>query len=93
MTPEDQSRSEFEAWAKPKYFPYVKTQFLRNGTYAKKLVQAAWLAWQASRRTYRVSVLEEACRVVYGMAGSDNVAERTVNAIRALAVQTQEGKP
>lgn len=29
--------------------------------------------------------LEEACKVVYGQCGSDNVAERTVQAIRALA--------
>lgn len=29
---------------------------------------------------------EECCKIVYGMAGSDNVAERTAAAIRARAV-------
>lgn len=41
-------REEFEQWAKPRYFPHVNTQFRRDGTYANKLVQAAWCAWQAS---------------------------------------------
>lgn len=42
-------REAFEAWAKPRYFPHTNTQFLRNGTYAKKLIQAMWEAWRAGR--------------------------------------------
>jgi hypothetical protein len=34
--------------------------------------------------------LDEACKVVYGMCESDNAAERTVKAIRAL--KTKEGE-
>lgn len=35
----------------------------------------------------RAQALEEACQAVYGLCDSDNVAERTVKAIRALAAK------
>ena len=34
----------------------------------------------------RNEALEEACQVVYGQCDNDNVAQRTVNAIRRLKV-------
>ena len=38
----------------------------------------------------RNAALEEACGVVYGMAGSDNAAQRTVNAIRKLKKEAEK---
>jgi hypothetical protein len=38
----------------------------------------AWAGWKAGIKAEQ----DRCCKIVYGMAGSDNVAQRTVDAIR-----------
>ena len=38
----------------------------------------AWEGWKAGVKSEQ----DRCCKIVYGMAGSDNVAQRTVDAIR-----------
>lgn len=105
MTPEDQSRSDFEAW-----WRHEREQ---NSGHEIGADYRHWalLGWQASRRTYRASVLEEAAGVCEQMdaasmeeaksrfltdAGRSAYTSAAVGAancaaaIRALAAKTQE---
>lgn len=81
MTPEDQSRSDFEAW-----WQHEREQ---NSGHEIGADYRHWalLGWQASRRTYRASVLEEAA------ARLDELFYYSASAVvRALAAKTQEGQ-
>lgn len=68
MTPEDQNRSDFEAWMKSDGrgdgFGRARFNFpdvgLVVGDYLSVWTQSDWETWQASRINYRASVLEEA---------------------------------
>lgn len=71
MSTEDQSRSEFEAWmvdegygAKPRI---CSAGSPCEGEYANQYWHRSWISWQASRRNYRASVLEEAAQAVESM--------------------------
>lgn len=45
-----------------------------------------WKAyWHTLAKAVRKAAMEEACSIVYGQCESDNVAQRTVDAIRAAA--------
>jgi hypothetical protein len=106
MSTKDQSRSEFEAWMRDKN-PCHRL-YLQNGKYPTLNVERAWGVWQASRRTYRASVLEEAARACEDIADeygdreggkwpelksdAQSGAKACENAIRALAAKTQEGQ-
>ena len=46
----------------------------------------------STAQSARQKALDEACTIVFGQCGSDNVAQRTVNAIRALFQSENELK-
>lgn len=92
MSTEDKSREEFEAWTKTVEW----WDFNHDGraTNRKSARGMAYQAWQASRRTYRASVLEEAAQYLDGLQaeqkGRCNYYAFAANGVRALAAKTQE---
>lgn len=93
MTTEDQkAREEFEAWyiARQRSRGYgtmlTDAEFVgrhTNGRYSTLGLDDAFEAWQASRRTYRATVLEEAAQVCEDMHDEDRPSDYAY-AIRAL---------
>lgn len=99
MTPEDQSRSDFEAhMLSLNACTRLHRQSVAVGGYYRTVtVQRAWDLWQASRRTYRASALEEAAAICDEHAAQrydSHEAMAIINcadAIRELAEKTKEG--
>lgn len=76
MTTEDQNYSEFQVW--------WDSDATRSQFHPDRIARAAW---QASRRTYRASVLEEAAQRL------DELFYYSASAVvRALEGGTQEGQ-
>lgn len=116
MTEDQKSREEFEAWMKSEGrgdgFERLRQAHqlygLEVGDYGSSWTQSDWEAWQASRRTYRASVLEEAAQACEDIADeygdreggkwpelksdAQSGAKACENALRALAAKTQEGQ-
>ncbi len=55
-----------------------------DGRYKRTVVNAAWVQWQIAWAAGRESMRQEIIPLVYGMCESDNVAARTVDAIRKI---------
>lgn len=80
----DEMQEQFERWylddgAWPKAI--LKDE---NGNYKYIGAASAWNIWRASRKAGRDSMRQEIIPLVYGMCESDNVAARTVEAIRKI---------
>lgn len=67
--------------------PTVEPQTVTDNTAVISNMQKRIDELEAEVKSARNRALEESCGVVYGYCQSDNVAQRTVNAIRALKTE------
>lgn len=80
----DEMQEQFERWYSDDGAWPKAVEKNANGNYKYIGAASAWDAWRASYKSGRESMREEIIPIVYGMCESDNVAARTVEAIRKI---------